>query len=148
MKHIFFSSFCFIVLLLYGACFAEEPEDTTTYTVKGIITNYKPNATLYFAMYSSQKDFDEQNFYRKLRHLKDQLPKDTIRFEFTGVKKGHYIIAGYQDIDGNGKIKMGWFGPKEPFYIYQPNYGIFAPKFSKCKFLVDQDIDTIKIIFK
>jgi uncharacterized protein (DUF2141 family) len=133
--------------LLPSICFAEDSEDTT-FTVKGIITNYKPKAALYFAMYPSQKDFKERNFYRKLWYKKDKLPGDTVHFEFTGIQRGYYIIVGYQDMDGNGDINMGLFGPTEPYRVYLPNYGIFGPKFSRCKFLVDRDIDTVTIVFK
>ena len=147
MKHYFVLLNCILILFLCTTGYTEDLQDTT-YTIKGIITNYKPKAALYFAMYASQKDFDEKNFYRKLRYLENELPGDTVHFEFTGIRHDNYIIAGYQDINGDGEINMGWFGPTEPYAVYLPNYGIFGPKFSKCKFLVDRDIDSIRIVFK
>lgn len=146
-KYVLISLFCVVVVLIPGLCYSKDSNDST-FTVKGTISNYKPNAAIYFAMYASQKEFKERKFYRKLWYKKDNLPQDTIHFQFTGIIKGYYIIVGYQDIDGNGDINMGLFGPTEPYRAYLPNYGIFGPKFSKCKFLVDRDIDTVSIVFK
>jgi len=124
-----------------------QPADTT-FTVSGIITNYKPDKTIYLAMYSSEKDFKERTFYKKLRFIKETAPADSVRYAFTGVETGEYIIAVYQDMNGDGKLNMGFFGPAEPYQMYRRHDGMFAPKFSNCKFTVTGDIDTAHIVLK
>jgi len=38
-----------------------------------------------------------------------------VSFEFKDVKKGIYWIRCFQDLNGNGKLDFGLFGPIEPW---------------------------------
>ena len=114
---------CILILCYLMSTFCFSQTSDTSYTVSGIITNYKPGKSLYFALYASEKDFDQRNFYRKTWFRGDQLPPDTIHYRFTDVAPGEYIIAGYQDMNDDGKLNMWIFGPREPYRIYLPNYG-------------------------
>ena len=138
--------FIYVCFILFRPCIAQTSD--TTFTVSGIITNYKPDKTIFMAIYSSEKDFKQRNFYKKLRFRGDKLPADSMRYSFTGVAPGEYIIAAYQDLNGDIKLNMGFFGPTEPYQMYRPHHGIFAPKFSNCKFLLTGDIDTANIVLK
>ncbi len=143
--------FLTIFILCYSVCFS-QPDDTVTagqsFTVSGTITNFQPGKTMYFALYTSQENLDNRNFYRKVIFEGHKLQGDSVHFAFTDVVPGEYIIAGYQDINGDGKMNMGLFGPKEPYRIHEPNYGLFGPKFNKCKFRVSGNIDTVIIVLK
>ncbi len=136
----------FFSLLLFSFCYSQTCD--TVYTISGTITNYKPGKSIYFAIYASENDFKQRKFYRKAWFKGNELPPDTIYYKFTDIEEGEYVIAGYQDINGDGKLNMSLFGPVEPYRIYQPNYGIFGPKFDKCKFRVAGDIDTAHIVLK
>ncbi len=146
MKQLLFSFSFFIIVITVANQYADDTD--TTFTISGLITNYKPGKHIYLALYASPEDFNTQKFSNKAWFKKDQLPPDSIRYTFTGVKQGYYIIAGYQDINEDGELNIGIFGPTEPFRIYKPRYGIFRPKFSKCKFFVNCDIDTAHMALK
>ena len=139
----------FTIILLSGTVVtisAQNPD--TTYTVGGVITNYKQDKTIYVAMFSNSNDFKQCKPYKKLRFSQNQLPPDTLLFIFSEVDPGEYIIAAYQDINGDNKMNKGLFGPTEPYRIYKPNYGFFVPKFSKCKFIVNYNITTANLALK
>lgn len=135
-----------ILLFVYSVCLAQTPD--TAFTISGTITNYQPGKTIYMALYPTEDDFNNRNCYRKAIFEHDKLPHDTADYSFTEVGPGEYIIACYQDVNGDGKINMGLFGPTEPYRIYEPNYGLFGPKFKKCKFKVSSDIDSAHIVLK
>ncbi len=146
MKQLLISFSFLIALVMVTDCFAGDTD--TTFTISGVITNYKPGKHIYLALYASQEDFNTRNFTDKAWLKKDELPPDSIQYTFSGVKTGYYIIAGYQDCNDDGKLNIGMFGPTEPFRIYKPRYGMFRPKFSKCKFFVNSDIDTAHMALK
>lgn len=141
-----FISFIIILIGILNTAFAQSMD--TTYSVRGVITNYKPDKTIYVAMFSNSNDFKQCKPYKKLRFSQNQLPPDTLLFIFSEVEPGEYIIASYQDINGDGKMNKGLFGPTEPYRIYKPNYGLFGPKFSKCKFTVNGNITTADMVLK
>jgi uncharacterized protein (DUF2141 family) len=115
-------------------------------TVSGTITGFQPGKTVYLALYRSSDDFQAERYCRNERFLGADQASDTIRFEFSGLPVGEYLIASYQDIDGDGKMTRGLLGmPKDPYRIYRPNYGMFGPKFDKCKFTVEDDVGSISI---
>ncbi|MBD3242785.1 MAG: DUF2141 domain-containing protein [Chitinivibrionales bacterium] len=117
-------------------------------TVSGIITGYEPGKGIYIALYCSEGDFDSGRYCRNLRFVGDELPADTIRYAFENLPTGEYLVACYQDVDGDGAITRGLFGmPKDPYRIYRPNYGFFGPKFSKCRFRVDSSYTTADMDF-
>jgi uncharacterized protein (DUF2141 family) len=120
----------------------------TTYSVSGFITHFKPGKTIYLALYASQEDLDTRNFTKKARFPGDSLPTDTVHYRLTGIPKGYYIVAAFQDLNDDIKLTMGLFGPTEPYGIYEPNYGIFGPKFAKCRFYVNKNITTADIVLK
>ncbi len=41
--------------------------------------------------------------------------KDAIEVRFPGQRPGRLAVSVYQDLDRDGKLKMGTFGPKEPW---------------------------------
>lgn len=135
-----------LILPLFIPCYPQKPFNT--FTVSGIIVNYKAGKTLYLALYNSEKDFSKQNCFMKLRFFGDKLPADSLSYCFNDVTAGEYIVAAYQDLNDDGKINMTLFGPVEPYYIYKPNYGRFGPKFNKCKFFLNSNITDAHIIFK
>ncbi len=139
--------FAFLILLVVTTlCYGQTPD--TTFYIRGTITNYKADKTIYIAMYANADDFKHQKGYKKLRFTGNQLEPDSLPYTFNEVKPGEYIIAVFQDCNGDGKINMGPFGPVEPYRIYKPNYGLFGPKFDKCKFTVNGSIDTAHIALK
>ncbi len=109
-------------------------------SVRGVVSGYVAGTAIYIALYDSKEHFDNAQFCRTLRFTADQATGDTIAYSFDSLPAGDYLIASYQDTDGNGKLTRGMFGmPKEPYSICRHNYGMFGPSFDKCKFRVEAD---------
>lgn len=70
----------------------------------------------------------------------------TIAFQFTDVEQGIYGIRCYQDINDNGKLDKGLFGPKEPWWLSwkEEKHSIF-PRFKDIAFIVNSNIENIRI---
>ena len=72
---------------------------------------------------------------------KKELERKKVVFAFTNVPEGIYVIESYQDVNGNGELDEGKFGPKDPWGTYRPKRPFFrGPKFKEVKF------EVIKII--
>lgn len=138
-----------LLLYLFGVIYsltAQNPD--TTFIVGGFITNYKPEKAVCIALFTSDDSFKKCEPYKSLRFANKKLPSDTLHYVFSDVESGEYIIAAYQDMNGDNKMNKGMFGPTEPYRIYKPNYGIFGPKFSKCKFQVKDSITSANFALK
>ncbi|MCP4106403.1 MAG: DUF2141 domain-containing protein [Desulfobacteraceae bacterium] len=70
-------------------------------------------------------------------------------FAFTNIPQGVYCIRAFQDVNGNGKIDEGRFGPTEPWGNYRYSRPLFGPpKFKEMAFEVNKDIDGIELKVK
>lgn len=146
--------FCAAVALCAAAATAVTAEMGTPRTqcvadsggvVSGTIVGYAQGKGVYVALYATEEDFAGEQFCRNARFAGDSLPRDTIRFMFASLPPGDYLVASYQDTDGNKTFTKGLFGmPKEPYRIHRPNYGMFGPKFDACSFEVGTD--TVRIV--
>ena len=67
-------------------------------------------------------------------------------FSFTDVAPGWYCINCFLDLNGNGILDKGLFGPTEPWNIYKrPQIMLGRPQFKDAAFYVDKDIAGIEI---
>jgi uncharacterized protein (DUF2141 family) len=130
------------------ATFGRTGDTQETFTVGGTITNYAPDRAIFVALYASQEGFAKQEYVDALGFKRSELPPDSLRFSFAGLKRGYYMIAAYQDMNGDRVFNKGLFGrPKEPYCMHRPHRGLFAPTFSKCSFLVDRNIAGANLVF-
>jgi uncharacterized protein (DUF2141 family) len=86
-------------------------------------------------------------FILKINADPAKVERKSVRFMFTDVPGGAYAISCYQDVNGNGKLDMGLFGPVEPwgFYGVRP---VFAPVFKDEAFELNGDLTNIIIDVK
>lgn len=137
-----------MIPLLLSLALASAPDSASpTHSVGGVISHYNPKYPIYLALFSSDNDFKSHRPYKRLGFPAKKLPADSLHYEFTGVAPGEYIVCAFQDIDGDRDIKVGIFGPGEPFRMYRPYRGMFAPKFNVCKFRVAGDVRNADIRF-
>ena len=69
-----------------------------------------------------------------------------ISYKFEDVPEGTYGIRCYQDVNVNGKLDRGLFGPTEPWWMsYQEESHSRFPKFKDIAFPVNSDVDDIQI---
>jgi uncharacterized protein (DUF2141 family) len=72
-----------------------------------------------------------------------------VSFEFENVPAGTYAIQCFQDVNGNGELDSGNFGPKEPWGMYRPKRPKFrGPRFKEIKFDVKADITDVQFEVK
>lgn len=71
-----------------------------------------------------------------------------VAFSFENVPAGSYVLQGFQDVDGNGELDSGAFGPSEPWVIHGYKASFSEPDFDKCKIEVNADITDMEIKLK
>jgi len=70
-------------------------------------------------------------------------------FKFQNVKSGVYGIRCYQDINGNGKLDRGLFGPSEPWGMsWNSDRPSKWPSYTDITFKVDSGLQPITIKLK
>ena len=80
---------------------------------------------------------------------KDELKMKKVSFRFEEVGAGTYGIRCFQDVNGNGKLDKGLFGPVEPWGMsWQGSKPAKWPKFEHIAFEVNSNITNIKIDLK
>lgn len=108
-----------------------------------IIANHAPGKDLFVALFASEADFQSSRQCRAGRWRSAAVNGDTIRVTLDSLPEGDYVLASFQDMDGDGKMSRGMFGmPTDPYRIFLPNYNIFGPRFDKCKFHLPGPLST------
>ena len=133
-----------LLLLISTVCMVTSQElgtDEGPFTICGIITGFKPGCQINMALYSSQEKFKSHKYTKANRLTKEKVVGDTLHYCFHGIKVGEYMVAVYQDLNGDQKINTNFLGvPTEPYQFYKPVGSRSFPNFSKCKFVVKKDI--------
>jgi len=72
-----------------------------------------------------------------------------VAFTFEYVPADTYAIQVFQDVNDNGELDMGMFGPKEPWGNYRHKRPKFrGPKFEEMAFEVKENLSDIQITLK
>jgi uncharacterized protein (DUF2141 family) len=58
---------------------------------------------------------------------------------------GRWALSAYEDVNGNGILDMGAFGPKEPSGFWRPFHGWRKPRFEDVAAELDRDTSDIEI---
>lgn len=120
--------------------------DSGGFTLSGVIVNHTPGKDVFLALFSSAEDMQKSRACRAVRFIGESTRSDTLRVRLDSIPAGHYVIASFQDLDGNAEMTRGLFGlPKDPYRILLPNHNIFGPSFDKCKFAVAADMTGLVI---
>jgi len=79
----------------------------------------------------------------------EDIKQGKISFRFDGIQPGIYGIRCFQDVNGNGKLDRGMFGPKEPWGMsWQGEKPAKCPSFKDISFDVTADITNMIIDVK
>ena len=104
---------CFITLLFCFICFLTHAKgQDAKYTIHGDILVSQLNGDIYIFLINSE------TFKIPLSGIDTVIMKankKNISFCFTNVKAGVYGIRCFQDLNDNGKLEKGFFGPSEPY---------------------------------
>lgn len=106
------------------------------YSVSGTIKLSKTKGDIYLALADEETNKVPMAGTKKLV-LK---PTDTLlTFKFTNIPKGVFTLKCFQDVNGNGKLDKGMFGPKEPWYLSWNGEKRFPPRWEDINFTLDKD---------
>ncbi len=76
----------------------------------------------------------------------DEMEKNRAAYKFENVAPGVYGIRCFQDVNANGILDKGMFGPKEPWGMsWQGEKPAMWPKFSHLSFEVTENITNLII---
>ncbi len=161
-------SYCLVLMMVIIAAPMigwTQTEESQGFTIAGEI-QFPKKGDLYIFLYTeeefeeSHKD-DDKNDEKEPKDLKfpghtlhikigeEELNAKKVEFKIENVSAGMYCILVNQDVNGNGKLDMGMFGPKEPWGNYRHKRPRFrGPKFKEMVFEVKADMTDIMIELK
>jgi len=128
----------FVILILFVVNNYIYAENILTIEIHNIIIN---GGTIYMAIY-----FNDKSFKNKRPDITLQIMPNNINYlqEIT-LSEGEYVIAIFQDINGNGEMDYGLFGiPKEP-YGFSNMKGKTPGNYNQLKFSINNSNERIII---
>ena len=138
--------FVAIVLLMTASL---SWSDSIGYTVEGEIRGVGEQGDVYFRL-ADRGAFEEPadtNHFRMggvIPIQRRERAGENLTFVLKKVPSGRYVLQAFQDINGNGELDIGIFGPKEPWGNYRPSRPRFrAPTFEECAFDVNAPFNGI-----
>lgn len=138
--------FCIIIMSFANSMFAQSYE----FTIEGEI-HFQNTGNI--CVYLVTEDIFKEPFTgvqdSVIKIGQDEIDKKKVTFKFIGIQPGIYGIRCFQDVNGNGKLDKGMFGPKEPWGMsWQGEKPAKWPKFEHIAFEVKSDITDVKIDLK
>jgi len=129
-------------LFLAAACLssgvAQSASTQETITISGKILGAGGKHPMYVALW------DAAGFLSKPVQEVRIEPHSNAVFRFQ-VAPGTWAISAYEDINENGKLDMGMFGPREPNGFWLPFHQWHKPRFTEVCSKVNQDFPNADI---
>ena len=145
------------ILAIFLTLFVVTPvfiiADSNTHTIKGTI-NIPKKGQIYIILITEEQYEEQKGQESKFRCLltigPEELKSNQISFTISNIPSGRYCLTCFQDLNGNGKLDKGLFGPVEPWAMYKPPQGALLgrPSFKDICVVVVNDISGIKIELK
>lgn len=111
------------------------------FSISGRVIGASGKHPIYVALWS-----DDGFLVRPVQQVRLD-PGTESHFQFT-VPEGRWTISAFEDMNGNGVLDMGVFGPKEPNGFWRPFSGWRKPRFDDVDTLVDKDIPDANIALR
>jgi uncharacterized protein (DUF2141 family) len=136
-------------LLLAPMLLAEEPPAQPSVRVAGDI-RFRKAAPIFLRLIALDESKKEVVVREQIIELTaEDVAHASIHFEFAGLPPGRYALKCFQDTNGNKKIDIGLFGPKEPWATYRlANPKLRAPRFEEMAFDAVQDVTNVHLILR
>ncbi len=136
---------CFTTLLFL--LYANSLADDQTFTISGkiLLTHSKPVYILLVDEQTSQEASTGISS-RIIRPDSAAAANGNVTYKFENIKAGVYGIRCFQDMNGNQKLDMGMFGPKEPWGLSWNGAKTFGrPSFKDYSFTLAGDTSGLNI---
>ncbi|MBN2371834.1 MAG: DUF2141 domain-containing protein [Vicinamibacteria bacterium] len=146
------SGLCLISLLLGGAPESNvaERNDVIRAVAIGGEVRFNKNAPIFLRLLEPDEAKQERVARERVIELSgEDAARGAIRYEFNGLQPGRYAVKCFQDTNGNGKLDVGMFGPKEPwatFRLARPK--LRAPRFEEMAFDASQDVTDADLLLR
>lgn len=132
------------LFLLSGVCAtfplqSQLASDRGEFTLAGRVRNASGKHAVFVALWNAGGFLE-----RPVRQIRIDPPAEPVfRFE---VSSGRWALSAFEDVNGDGKLDMGIFGPKEPSGFWHPFHGWHKPHFDEVAFQIDKDIADAEIV--
>jgi uncharacterized protein (DUF2141 family) len=140
---------CLAGLLLATVLLAGEPAAPASVRVAGEV-RFKKSAPIFLRLIALDEAKTEVVVREQIIELTtEDVARATVHFQFAGLTPGRYALKCFQDTNGNKKIDIGLFGPKEPWATYRLAKPKFrAPRFEEMAFDAVQDVTDAHLILR
>ncbi len=125
-------------LLALALMAAPSMADNAGLTVGGTVS-FRKTGTIYVSLVTEEEyrrpDLAEHRFSLVLVPTQAELRAGRMRYSLQNVPAGSYALRAFQDVNANGRLDSGIFGPTEPWRIYRLRLPAFrAPRFDEICF--------------
>ncbi len=136
-------------LLLTTMLLAEESPAPPSVRVAGEV-RFKKSAPIFLRLITLDEAKKEVVVREQIIELTtDEVARATVHFEFAGLTPGRYALKCFQDTNGNKKLDIGLFGPKEPWATYRlAKPKLRPPRFEEMAFDAAQDVTDANLILR
>lgn len=134
--------------LIFSLCFAVPVSaQSEMYSIEGELL-FNQSGDIYISL------VDEEVFGTPMTGIQqyiirigpDEMEKKRVAYKFENVAPGVYGIRCFQDVNGNGILDKGMFGPKEPWGMsWKGEKPARWPTFNHISFEVTEDIPNLII---
>jgi uncharacterized protein (DUF2141 family) len=104
----------------------------TTVKISGRITGASGKHTVYVALWNA-----DGFLLHPTRSLRLE-PGTALVFQFD-IAPGRWALSAFEDVNGNGVLDQGMFGPKEPSGFWRAFSGWHKPSFDEVAAQIDRD---------
>jgi uncharacterized protein (DUF2141 family) len=130
-----------ILVCVAGTSVAEQDAAAPAVVIGGEV-RFMKNAPIFLRLLEQDEAKKERVAREQVVELSvEDVERGTVRYQFKGLRPGRYAVKCFQDTNGNKKIDIGMFGPKEPWATFRPARPKFrAPRFEEMAFEASQDV--------
>ena len=127
----------------------QEASPAKTVRISGEI-RFKKAAPIFLRLLSQDASGKEKTVAKqRLSPTADDVARGSITYEFAELARGRYAIVCFQDTNGNGKLDIGIFGPKEPATTYRLARPKFrAPRFEEMAFDASHEVTDANLVLR
>ena len=131
-----FASLLAFYLVLSGM--ASRADASGAVNLSGTVTGGSGKHPIYVALW------DAQSFLHKpVQQIRIE-PQAERKFHFN-VSAGRWALSAFEDVNDNGVLDMGIFGPKEPSGFWHPFHAWRRPRFDDVAASIDYDTSDVEI---
>ena len=116
-------------------------EETRSITIAGKVLGWSGSHTLRLALWRAD------HFLEKPFQTVSIPAGHPAEFSFSA-SPGEWAVSAYEDVNENGTLDMGLFGPKEPMGFWRPFTAHRKPTFKDVSMVVERDLTNVEIRLK